>query len=231
LTFETTGSKQVSVIGQEEKRAFTVVNGILARGHALPLQLIYEGKTSRSLPSKSTPQYKEAMELKFKISYSSMHTYWSTFPLMCEYVNNILVPYWEEQKVLLDALADQECVLHLDVWSVHRSIQFHTWLDMTYPWIKYRFVPGGCTGVGQPCDVGIQRPFKLVVKQTQHADIVNESLARLTHDSSASLIRLDTTIGTLHDQSLQWVVNGYHAINKPELVKQVFFSFTCIVES
>lgn len=114
-TFETTGSKQVSVIGQEEKRAFTVVNGISARGHALPLQLIYEGKTSHSLPSKSTPQYKEAMELKFKISYSSTHTYQSTFPLMCEYVNNILVPYWEEQKVLLDAPADQECVLHLNV--------------------------------------------------------------------------------------------------------------------
>jgi hypothetical protein len=65
----------------------------------------------------------------------------------------------------------------------------------------------------------------------QHADVVNESLAQLTHDSSASLIRLDTTIGTLHDRSLQWVVNGYHAINKPELVKQVCFSFTCIVES
>ncbi|KAG1893989.1 uncharacterized protein F5891DRAFT_962133 [Suillus fuscotomentosus] len=81
----------------------------------------------------------------------------------------------------------------------------------------------GCTGVGQPCDVGIQRPFKLAVKQMKHADIVNESLARLTHDSSASLIRLDTTIGTLRDRSLQWVVNGYHAINKPELVKQAFF--------
>jgi hypothetical protein len=167
---------------------FTVVNGISARGHALPLQLIYEEKTSRSVPSKSTPQYKEVMELKFKISYSSTHTYWSTFPLMCEYVNDILVPYWEEQKVLLNAPADQECILHLNVWSVHRSIQFCTWMDMTYPWIKYHFVPGGCTGVGQPCDVSIQQPFKLTVKQTQHADIVNESLVRLAQDRSASLI-------------------------------------------
>ncbi|KAG2050851.1 hypothetical protein BDR06DRAFT_891036, partial [Suillus hirtellus] len=65
----------------------------------------------------------------------------------------------------------------LNVWSVHRSIQFHTWLDMTYPWMKYHFVPGDCTGVGQPCDVYIQCLFKLAVKQVQHADIVNESLA------------------------------------------------------
>ncbi|KAG1802557.1 uncharacterized protein BJ212DRAFT_1285682, partial [Suillus subaureus] len=34
---------------------------------------------------------------------------------------------------------------------------------------------------------------------------------------------LNTTIGTLHDWSLQWVINGYHTINKPELVKQAFF--------
>ncbi|KAG1866364.1 hypothetical protein C8R48DRAFT_600290, partial [Suillus tomentosus] len=42
-TFEVTGSKQVVVLGQEEKRAFTIVNGISAKGHVLPLQLIYEG--------------------------------------------------------------------------------------------------------------------------------------------------------------------------------------------
>jgi hypothetical protein len=161
-------------------------------------------------------------QLNFKISYENMHTYWATFPLMCEYVTDILVPYWEEQKALVGALANQECILHLDVWSMHRSIQFHTLLDMTYPWIKYRFVPGGCTGVGQPCDVGIQRPFKLTVKHAQHVDIVNKSLARLSEKTSPALIRLDTTIGTLHNRSLQWVIDGYHAINKPELVKQVW---------
>ncbi|KAG2157714.1 uncharacterized protein EDB93DRAFT_1078161, partial [Suillus bovinus] len=38
-----------------------------------------------------------------------------------------------------------------------------------------------------------------------------------------ALIRLDTTISTLRNRSLQWVINGYHTINKPELVKQAFF--------
>ncbi|KAG2133794.1 uncharacterized protein EDB93DRAFT_1306630, partial [Suillus bovinus] len=61
------------------------------------------------------------------------------------------------------------------------------------------------------------------VKHTQHADIVNESLAQLSEKTSPALVRLDTTIGTLRNRSLQWVINGYHAINKPELVKQVFF--------
>lgn len=221
-TYEEVGSKQVAVIGQEEKRAFTVVVGISASGDALPFQVIYCSKTTRSLPTKNTPQFKEAQRLGFKLCFSNTNTYWSTFELMCDYIHDILVPYWTRQKELVGAPDDQECILHLDVWSVHKSIQFRTWLDQHYPWIKYRFVPGGCTGIAQPCDVGVQRPLKLAVKRSQHADIVDESLSLLKkNDAAAAVIRLDTTLPTLHDRSLHWLINGYHAINKPDIVKQV----------
>ncbi|KAG1837853.1 hypothetical protein DFJ58DRAFT_862112 [Suillus subalutaceus] len=208
-TYEEVGSKQVAVIGQEEKRAFTMVVGISASGDALPFQVIYCGKTARSLPSKSTPQFKDAQDLGFQLCFSNTDTYWSTFQLMCDYVRNILVPYWTRQKELIGAPDDQECILQLDVWSVHKSVQFRTWLDQQYPWIKYHFVPGGCTGIAQPCDVGVQCPFKLA-----------ESLSLLKKDEAAHVIRLDTTLPTLRDRSLQWLINGYHAINKPDVVKQ-----------
>lgn len=223
-TYEEVGSKQVAVIGQEEKRAFTVLVGISASGDALPFQVIYCGKTARSLPSKTTQQFKDAQDLGFELCFSNTDTYWSTFQLMCDYVRNILVPYWTRQKELVGAPDDQECILQLDVWSVHKSVQFRTWLDQQYPWIKYRFVPGGCTGIAQPCDVGVQRPFKLAVKRSQHADIVEESLTLLKKDEAAHVIRLDTTLPTLRDRSLQWLINGYHAINKPDVVKQVCHS-------
>jgi hypothetical protein len=92
-TFEVNGLKQVAVIGQEEKCAFMVTNGISAKGHALPLHLIYEGKSSHSLSLKHTPQYEEAAQLNFKISYENMHTYWATFPLMCKYSGSKNCPH------------------------------------------------------------------------------------------------------------------------------------------
>ncbi|KAG0706434.1 hypothetical protein DFH29DRAFT_980474 [Suillus ampliporus] len=113
-TYEEAGSKQVAVIGQEEKQAFTVV-----QNYMLP-------------PHKSMPQFKEAQRLGFRLCFSNTDMYWSTFDLMCNYVRNILVPYWTRQKELVGAPDDQECILHLDVWSVHKSIQFHTWLDQHY---------------------------------------------------------------------------------------------------
>lgn len=223
-TYEVKGSKQVAVLGQDEKQAFTTLVGISAAGDALPFQIIYCGKTKCSLPATTSAQHKEAQQLGFEFCFSNTDTYWSTFDLMCSYVSDILVPYWTRQKELVGAPPDQECLLQLDVWSVHKSIAFWTWLNDTYPWIKYRFVPGNCTGIAQPCDVGVQRPFKLAVKRSQHADIVNEALTLLRRNQDTpSALRLDTTLPTLRDRSVQWLLNGYHAINKPEIIKQVCF--------
>ncbi|KAH7917361.1 hypothetical protein BV22DRAFT_976149, partial [Leucogyrophana mollusca] len=144
-TFEEIGSKQVAVIGQEEKCAFTLVVGISSIGDLLPFQVIYGGKSLRSLPKRTSSQFAEATKLGFKVEFSNTDTYWSTFELMCRYVTDILVPYWTRQKILHGASPDQECILQLNVWVVHRSVAFRTWLDTTYTWIKYRFVPANCT--------------------------------------------------------------------------------------
>ena len=220
-TFEEVGSKQVAVVGKDEKRAATIVVGASASGDLLPWQLIYEGRSVRSLPSKNCPGYKEALCLGFLVSISNTDTYWSTFELMCEYVTGILVPYWARKKEELGVPPDQECVLRLDVWSVHQSVAFRTWLDKTYPWIRYRFIPGGCTGVAQPCDVDLQRVIKLEIKRRQHADIVDETLALLGNGTPAAELKLDTRIGTLRDRSINWFVHSYNTVNKPEIVKKV----------
>jgi hypothetical protein len=220
-TFEVVGSKQVGAVGKEEKRAATLVVGASGNGDLLVWQGIYEGKSWRSLPDKNCPGFQEALKKGFLINYSNTDTYWSTFDLMCQYVTGILVPYWMKKKAELGAPPDQECVLRLDVWSVHRSIVFRTWLDTTYPWIRYHFIPGGCTGVAQPCDVGLQRLLKLEIKRRQHADIVEETLALLRKGTPPSELKLDTKIGTLRNRSINWLVHAYNAVNKPDIVKKV----------
>ncbi|KAF8833447.1 hypothetical protein BDN67DRAFT_916999 [Paxillus ammoniavirescens] len=220
-TYKKVGSKQVAAVGQEEKRAFTLVVGISAAGDLLPFQAIYQGKSKRSLPSSSASSYDEAMQLGFRLEFSNMETYWSTFDLMCSYVTDILVPYWTKEKITARASLDQECILQLDIWVVHRLIAFHTWLDRTWPWIKYRFVPAGTTGVAQPFDVDIQHPLKLSIKESQHGNIVKETMYQLQSGTAVKDMRLNVTIGTLRDCSISWLVSAHHAINKLEIVKKV----------
>ncbi|KAE9390983.1 hypothetical protein BT96DRAFT_832650, partial [Gymnopus androsaceus JB14] len=48
LTWAETGSSQVSVLGAEEKHAFTVTVGVTASGRALPFQAVYVGSVLQS---------------------------------------------------------------------------------------------------------------------------------------------------------------------------------------
>ena len=43
FTWAKTGSKQISIVGAEEKQAITIVTSISSRGVLLPFQAVYEG--------------------------------------------------------------------------------------------------------------------------------------------------------------------------------------------
>ena len=53
LTWAPHGSKQVAVVGSEEKQAYMLLVSIAADGSVLPFQAIYEGSSWRSRPSES----------------------------------------------------------------------------------------------------------------------------------------------------------------------------------
>jgi len=179
LTWTQTGSKQVAIIGIDEKRAFTLLVSVAADGTVLPFQAIYFGKTSVSLPSKDAPCYDESMAAGFKLKPSCTKTYWSNQNTMHTFVDDILTPYFKSRKLALSLPLSQKSLWQIDVWSVHRSKEFRSWMHENHPNIVVDYVPGGCTGVHQPCDVGIQWPLKLSMRKSYHEDIVNEFILQL----------------------------------------------------
>ncbi|KAJ7815544.1 hypothetical protein B0H13DRAFT_2381017 [Mycena leptocephala] len=129
MTYAPRGSKQVGLIGNEEKRTFMALLAVSAAGEALPIQCVYEGKTSRSIPSKSATSRQECDDAKFR--------FW---------VDDVLVPYLNAQRERLSLPLSQKALVIIDVWSVHRSREFQDWLRKNHPNILVDFVPGGCTG-------------------------------------------------------------------------------------
>ncbi len=225
MTWAPTGAKQVSLVGADEKRAFTLMVSVSSDGKILPFQAIYQGLTDRSCPSKGAPNYQDAMDLGFVFEFSGTGTYWSNQQTMRSFVDNILAPYFDGVKHKLKLRATQKSLWTIDVWSVHRSEEFLTWVEKNHPTISIDFVPGGCTGDAQPCDVGIQRPLKLSIKRSYHEDVVNDVLAQL--DQNAEVVVLGGTRAQLRNNSVRWLVNAYRDLNKPDLVKKVFIR-TCI---
>ena len=120
-TWNETGAKQVATVGQEEKRAFTLVPSISVSGVLLPMQAVYGGKTKKSCPATNTSLYDEAMQLKFRMLPSKSGNYWSTHETMQDLVNEIIAPYFDATKAELGLNDDQLSIWKIDCWSVHKS--------------------------------------------------------------------------------------------------------------
>jgi hypothetical protein len=155
MTWNETGAKQVATVGQEEKRAFTLVPSISAGGDLLPMQGIYSGKTASSCPSPGSPLYEEAKKLGVRMLLSKTATYWSTHETMHDLVDNIIAPYFEKTKKELGLPSSQCSLWKIDCWSVHKSAEFRAWMKKKHKNIILSFIPGGCTGIWQALDVGI----------------------------------------------------------------------------
>ena len=55
-TMEVEGSKRVELVGKDEKRQITAVFGGSMTGNFLPLQLVYQGKTTHCLLQVNFPE-------------------------------------------------------------------------------------------------------------------------------------------------------------------------------
>lgn len=135
------------------------------------------------------------------LKFSGTHIYWSNMMTMKTFVNNILAPYFDAKWLALGLLPTQKALWQIDVWLVHQSEEFQGWMLANYTNIILDFIPGGCKGLYQPCNVGIQQPFKHSVKWSYHESVVEEMLKRMNED--LPFLTMDKCIKVLQDQSVK----------------------------
>ncbi|KAJ7605138.1 hypothetical protein DFH06DRAFT_923228, partial [Mycena polygramma] len=145
LTWAKRGSKEVSVVGHEEKRAFTLVVTLVNNGTLGAFQCIYAGSTWRSLPSIDARGYEELTALGCKFVSSHTDTYWANSRTTQELITDIVAPYLEQEKKRLGLPPTQKSLYQLDLWQGHRSPEFLKWMATNYPNIILAYVPGGAT--------------------------------------------------------------------------------------
>lgn len=134
---------------------------------------------------------------------------------MKSFVNDILAPYFDKKKDELGLPPSQKSLWQIDVWLVHRSKEFRGWMGKNHPNIILDYVPGGCTSVHQPCDVGIQRPLKFSMRKSYHEDIVYEIMSELNNGNTSPSLK--EPLGVIGDQSVQWMWNVYNTVNNKVL--------------
>jgi hypothetical protein len=140
---------------------------------------------------------------------------------MQSFVTHILTPYFDEARARLNLLQPQKALWQINVWSVHCSEEFWTqWMKTHHPNIVINFVPGqgGCTGIHQPCNIGIQQPLKLSLQWSYHEDIVNKVFQQV--ENGVEALTIDDRIGVLHNRTVRWLWNAHQASIRRNLFKR-----------
>lgn len=133
-------------------------------------------------------------------------------------VNDIIAPYFMKKKAGLGLPLTQRSLWQIDVWLVHHSQEFQTWMKKTHPTIILDYVPGGCTGQFQPCDIEIQCVFKHSLKRSYHADVVQEISDQFSKGMEHIIV--DKRLAVLCNRSVTWLWDAFKTVNRPELVKK-----------
>jgi hypothetical protein len=113
-------------------------------------------------------------------------------------VDKVIVPYFKQKKVDLGIKdpEEQKLIRKIDCWSGYKLREFLAWMKEKHLNIIVPFVPGNCTGVFQPLDVGIQRVLKQSLQQSCHQNMVAE-LTRQMENNPDRPLEVDVRVGTL----------------------------------
>ena len=148
-TMVTEGSKRIELIGQDDKRQITTTFAGTLTGNFLPIQLVYEGKTTRCHPSIIFPK-------GWHITHIDNH--WCNEDTMIDYVKLVIVPYMAEIRKKLALSQTHTGLMILDEFKGQTTQKILRLLEEYH--LMYVIVPPNCTDRLQPLDVSVNQAAK-----------------------------------------------------------------------
>ncbi len=125
-----------------------------------------------------------------------------------------------------DLPKDQKSILFINIYLVHKSEAFTTHIYLEYPHIIIIFVPGNCTCIFQPANVGLQHVIKHHLKQSLFHWMVVQQQSQVLQSIDAAKVRIMTSYPKLCDASVKGLLDVYdfmNNLNGRDIVKMVKF--------
>jgi transposase-like protein len=148
-TLTTAGERTVGIrrSGNSTTRC-TAALTCAADGTKLKPFVIFKGKVGGRIHRKELPTYNNCNDVQCTVQDNS----WMDQESMNQYIQQVLVPY------VANKPDDVDCILIIDTLKSHVSAK--TIEKCASIGIQVEIIPGGCTSLTQPCDIGINKPFK-----------------------------------------------------------------------
>ena len=152
-TLATKGLRTVGIrrTGNSTKRA-TVALAITASGEKLKPMVVFKGSPNGLIARRELPTY----DTRDKVECRCQKAAWQDGELILDWIDCILVPFLQQKN------PQTEVVFMWDNYKGHVAAE--TKAKLAELGIHPYIIPGECTSLVQPLDVGVNRPFKAILK-------------------------------------------------------------------
>ena len=203
-------SKRVEVSGVDDKRQITATFAASLTGSFLPVQLVYQGKTSKCHPSIDFPK-------EWHITHSDNH--WCNEETMKSYIQLIIVPYVQEKRKQLGLADSQSALVILDEFKGQTTDAVLSLLRQND--IEYVLVPPNCTDRLQPLDVSINKPVKDFLRR-KFTDWYAEKIVA-QKDSVTATQPVDMKLSIMKPIGAKWMIEAFDYIQShPDMIRNGF---------
>ena len=198
FTLNKRGEKDISISGVDYKKAMTATFAITLDGKFLPMQLIYGGKTSRSLPNFKFPD-------SFSLSFNEKH--YSNTEETIKLIDEILTPYLDEERTKLGLEPDHKGLVVMDAFKGQSNDIAYTHFDENN--IKIAPVPANMTSHYQPADLTVNGPSKGFMKLKFSSWYADEIGKGLDGGENINNIEVPLRLSGLKPLHASWLVELY----------------------
>ena len=207
------GSKRVEIVGADDKRQITGVYACNMTGDFLPIQLVYQGKTSKCLPSFQFPS-------DWHITFTPNH--WCNESTMEDYITKILLPYIQKKREELKLRPDHHALVIYDMFKGQCTQKILELLELNN--IDVIFIPANCTDRLQPLDVSVNKPAKAYLR-SQFQEWYAKQVCEQLEDEPENKKMIDLRLSIMKPLGARWLMNMYDYLkSKPEIIQNGFKS-------
>ena len=201
------GSKTVPIKGSTDKRSITATFTITLEGHFLPIQLIYAGKTKKSLPRVKFPA-------TFSLSANPKH--YSNETESVKILNDIIIPYVKNQREKLGLGKNHYALLIMDVFKGQMTSKVLKVLKDNH--ILLQSVPANFTYLFQPLDVqgGPNGYVKRLMKKKFSEWYTGKIMQGLDEGKQLAEIEVPFKLSNVKPLHAKWIMEIYNVMTSDE---------------
>ena len=205
------GSKRVEIAGIDDKRQITAVFGGTMAGDFLPPQLIYQGKTSKCLPSVDFPS-------TWHVTFTENH--WSNEKATVDYLEKILFPYIDRKRQEVRVDPDYPALVLFDRFRGQCTEKIFTMLEAHHVFVA--IVPANCTDRLQPLDISVNKPAKEFLRG-QFQEWYSEQICQQLQEDESSPQPVDLRMSIVKPLGAKWMIKLYDYMkSRPDITKNGF---------